>query len=130
MPFEIINYDGSRRGGKFVTIDKFKRLCLSSALRKELSVNGTTFYAYISYDKENHRIGLVKQELARAINDVKPAKFDKRGYTSAKPILIDAGLSESRLPIRFVYDGDYHDGEYNTKWLTFKRSESKDKAKD
>lgn len=123
MSFEVTDHnDGDRQGGVFITIDKQRRLCLSSRLRKELSVDKlSSFYAYTAFDHENKRIAIVKQELAKKITNKAPAKFDKRGYTSASPILKQSGISDRELPIRFEYDGDYHDGEYNCKWLTFKR---------
>jgi hypothetical protein len=115
MALTPVSNESSRRGDKFITIDKYRRICLSTSLRKELALKGNE-WLYVSFDNENKRIGVVKSELAKLPN-VKPFKFDARGYTSANSILENNVISEADLPLRFVDIGKIHEG--GVAWRAF-----------
>lgn len=118
MPFEPIQV--ANRGGVSLTIDKLRRLRLSSAALKELGL--TTFTpVVVSVDVENKRVGVAKQELAKVPNAtvVRP---DKRGYlgvATGKLVVDKLALSEADLPLRFEYEGKIDDGAIF--WHSFKR---------
>lgn len=104
MPFEPLNL--ASRGGISLTIDKFRRIRLSSSALKELAL--TTFTPVIvSVDVENKRIGVVKQELAK-IPNASVVRPDKRGYlgvATGKMAVDKLALTDDDLPARFNYVG-------------------------
>lgn len=117
MAFEPLKIEG-RRGQVALTIDKFRRLRLSSAALKELAI--TTFTpVVVSVDVDNMRLGFVKQELYKVPN-ASVIRPDKRGYlgTSVGRMVIDKlALSIDDLPAKFEYIGKVDDGP--TIWHTF-----------
>lgn len=115
-PLVPISNEGTRFGEKFITLDAHQRLCLSSALRKELNIDGVPAWIVLAYDIENHRIGIVKQELAKVPN-VKAFKVDQRGYTSAKYVIDKAKIDVATLPLRYV-DAGFVDLN-GQRWRTF-----------
>jgi hypothetical protein len=109
LPFEPIQL--SRHGGISLTIDKFRRIRLSSAARKELAL--TTFTPIIvSIDAENKRIGVVKSELAK-IPNASVLRPDKRGYlgvATGKQVVSKLALTDADLPAKFTYVGKVDEG--------------------
>lgn len=104
MAFEWISAPERGRGSNrmFVSIDSQGRLCLSSALRRELGCVGIPIHLYVGYDKVNRRIALAKPDVVRK-TDIRAYKFDTRGYTSATEL-----INRHRLPTRahrYYFDG-------------------------
>jgi hypothetical protein len=116
MPFELLKV--TRHGATAVTIDKFKRLRLSSSALKELAI--TTFTPVIvSVDVDNKRIGIIKQDLYKVPN-ASVVRPDKRGYTGmaiGKSIVDKLALTEDQLPAKFEYVGKIDEG--STFWHGF-----------
>jgi hypothetical protein len=100
---------GDRAGAKFLTIDNQLRLCFSSALRKELRLDTGLDWVVLAVDPENKRIGVVRQDLAKAKN-VNAFKVDKRGYTSGRMIIDKMALKGAEFPLRFI-DGGFEDSD-------------------
>ncbi|MDQ0154938.1 hypothetical protein [Robertmurraya andreesenii] len=116
MPFEPLSV--ASRGDNAVTIDKYRRLRLSSAAIKTLAVTQFT-PVVVSVDVENKRIGIVKQELAKVPN-ASTVRPDKRGYLGTaigKKVCDKLALTDADLPVKFVYVGKVDDGP--TFWHTF-----------
>jgi hypothetical protein len=109
MPFEPIQI--ASRGGVSVTIDKMRRIRLSSSALKELAL--TTFTpVIISVDVENKRIGVVKNELAK-IPNATVVRPDKRGYlgiATGKQAVSKLALTDTDLPAKFTYVGKVDEG--------------------
>lgn len=103
-------------GGSTLTIDKFRRLSISSAAKRELKLSAYQ-YVVVSVDVENKRIGLAKQELAKVPN-ASAVKLDKRGYLGTKAGKeIIAKLALTELPAKFTDIGNIDsDGVY---WRAF-----------
>ena len=97
----------------YVTIDAHRRLYVSRPTKDLMGLPDSSFRLIAGYDFVNDRIVLAKPEVVR-VPDVKPYKFDKRGYSNAKHFIERAGLTT--LPVRFVYKGlayaDYPEGSY------------------
>lgn len=109
MPFEPLQL--SRHGGISVTIDKLRRIRLSSAARKELAVTPFT-PVIISVDVENKRIGVVKSDLAK-IPNASVVRPDKRGYlgiAAGKQVVDKLALTDADLPAKFAYVGKVDEG--------------------
>jgi hypothetical protein len=109
MPFEPIQL--SRHGGISLTIDKLRRIRISSAARKELAL--TTFTPIIvSIDTENKRVGVVKQDLAK-LPKASVLRHDKRGYlgiATGKQVFDKLALTDADLPAKFEYVGKVDEG--------------------
>jgi hypothetical protein len=109
MPFEPIQV--TSRGGISVTIDKMRRIRLSSSALKEMAL--TTFTPVIvSVDVENKRIGVVKNELAK-IQKATVVRPDKRGYlgiATGKQVVNKLALNDADLPAKFTYVGKIDEG--------------------
>jgi hypothetical protein len=105
--FKWISSDSSS-GKAFITLDSQKRLAVSSAACDVLGVDKDgDFRLHIGYDAVNKRIVVAKPEVVR-VTDVKPFKFDKRRYSSGRPVLSATVISEAELPLRYIYKGrDY-----------------------
>jgi hypothetical protein len=116
MPFVPLQI--ARHGGVSLTIDKFRRIRISSAARKELAL--TTFTPIIvSIDAENKRIGVVKSELAK-IPNASVLRHDKRGYlgiATGKQVIDKLALTDADLPAKFEYVGKVDEG--SVFWHTF-----------
>lgn len=97
----------------YVTIDNQQRLYIAKPTKELMNIDEGKFRLIAGYDYANHRVVLAKPEVVR-VPDVKPYKFDKRGYSNAKYFVERAGLTG--LPLRFVYKGkdysEYPDGAY------------------
>jgi hypothetical protein len=109
MPFEPIQL--SRHGGVSLTIDKFRRIRLSSAARKELALTNFT-PIIVSIDAENKRVGVVKQELAK-LPKASVLRHDKRGYlgiATGKQVVSKLALTDADLPAKFEYVGKVDEG--------------------
>lgn len=109
MPFEPIQI--SPRGNTALTIDKFRRLRLSSSALRELAITQFT-PVIVSVDVENKRIGIVKQELAKVPN-ASVVKPDKRGYlgvATGKMVVDKLAMTDDDLPARFNYVGKVDEG--------------------
>ncbi|MEY8188634.1 hypothetical protein AB4X15_03025 [Peribacillus simplex] len=87
----------------YITVDAHKRLYLSSAVPKKLGLK-TPISLYIGYDHANKRLVVAKPEVVKAV-DVKPHRFDKRRYCSAKAFIRSLAIEDSELPLRFAYAG-------------------------
>ncbi|GGP13530.1 hypothetical protein [Oceanobacillus neutriphilus] len=93
--------------GAFITVDKQKRLFVSTEARQLMNVPDGYFELIIGYDAVNKRIVAAKPDVVR-VPDVKPFKFDKRAYAKSLKFVQNTKLSEDDLPIRFNYIGkDY-----------------------
>jgi hypothetical protein len=104
LPFEPLKL--ASHGGSTLTIDKFRRLSISSAAKRELKLSAYQ-YIVISVDVENKRIGLARQELAKVPN-ASAVKLDKRGYLgtkAGKEIIAKLALGDDELPAKFTYIG-------------------------
>jgi hypothetical protein len=109
MPFEPIQL--SRQGGVSLTIDKLRRIRLSSAARKELALTNFT-PIIVSIDAENKRVGIVKQELAK-LPKASVLRHDKRGYlgiATGKQVIDKLALTDADLPAKFEYVGKVDEG--------------------
>ncbi len=122
MSFEPINFSSTRGHGRFITIDSQKRLMISSDIRRDMGLsNLMTPWIAVFYDKETHRIAIQKEELVKKAPVEAKTKVDKRGYFNARSVLDAASIDESRLPVRFYFDGDVSiNGE---RFLAFKLRE-------
>lgn len=116
MPFEPLNFAG--RGGTSLTIDKLRRIRLSSSTLKALALTNFT-PVIVSVDTENKRIGVVKQDLAK-IPNASVVRPDKRGYlgiAAGKLVVDKLALTDADLPAKFVYVGKVDEG--NVFWHSF-----------
>lgn len=102
----------------YITVDKQFRLCLSSGLRKELGF-APGMELYVGYDAVNKRIGITKPDVVRLVN-VRPYRFDQRGYTHARRFVLDNNIDNSRA-VRYHFDGKERGGS-NAGWLMFRLS--------
>ncbi|PAE24049.1 hypothetical protein [Bacillus sp. 7894-2] len=97
----------------YVTIDNQRRLYLSKPARELMGLPEGRVRLIAGYDFVNDRVVLAKPEVVKVTN-IKPFKFDKRGYSNAKHFVERANLSD--LPIRFLYEGrdysEYPQGSY------------------
>lgn len=97
----------------YVTIDKQRRLYISKSAKELMGLTDEKFRLIAGYDFANNRVVLAKPEVVRVTN-VKPFKFDKRGYSNAKYFVERANLSD--LPVRFLFKGkdysEYPEGSY------------------
>lgn len=114
--FRWISNDSHGAGAAYVTIDKNQRLYLSSGARDALKLPpNTPARLIVGYDAANKRLVIAKPEVVRAA-DVKPFKFDKRSYSSARNFLRKAGVQLADLPKRYVLIGKeyaaYAEGSY------------------
>jgi hypothetical protein len=109
LPFEPLKL--ASHGGSTLTIDKYRRLSISSAAKSELKLSAYQ-YVIISVDVENKRIGLAKQELAKVPN-ASAVKLDKRGYLgtkAGKEIIAKLALTDDELPAKFNDIGNIDEG--------------------
>lgn len=109
MPFEPLQL--TTHGGSSLTIDKWHRLALSSAAKRELKLSAYQ-YVVISVDVDNKRIGVAKQELAKVPN-ASAVKLDKRGYLgtkAGKEICAKLALGDDVLPVKFTDIGNLDEG--------------------
>jgi hypothetical protein len=90
----------------YVTIDNQRRLYISKPTKELMNLPEGKFRLIAGYDYANNRIVIAKPEIVR-VTDVKPFKFDKRGYSNAKHFVERANLG-GKIPVRFIYTGkDY-----------------------
>ncbi|AZU61049.1 hypothetical protein [Neobacillus mesonae] len=109
MGFEPLNL--ASRGGNSLTIDKFRRIRLSSSALKALALTNFT-PVVVSVDVENKRVGIVKQELAK-IPNASVVRPDKRGYlgiAAGKMVADKLALTDDDLPAKFSYVGKVDEG--------------------
>lgn len=100
----------------YVTIDNQRRLYISKPAKELIDLpDDSKFRLIAGYDFVNNRIVLAKPEIVR-VTDIRPFKFDKRGYSNAKYFVERANILESDLPVRFIYRGkdysEYPEGSY------------------
>ena len=120
MPFEPIQI--TRHGGVSLTIDKMRRIRLSSSALKELAITPFT-PVVVSVDVENRRIGVVKQDIAKVPN-ASVVRPDKRGYlgiATGKRVIEKLALTDDDLPAKFTYVGKVDEG--SVFWHTFELAE-------
>jgi hypothetical protein len=113
----------ARHGGISLTIDKLKRIRLSSSARKELALTNFT-PVIVSVDVENKRLGVVKQDLAK-IPNASVVRPDKRGYLGiavGKMTVDKLALTDADLPAKFEYVGKVDEG--SVFWHSFELSRS------
>jgi hypothetical protein len=119
MPFEPLNI--SRHGGAAVTLDKMRRLRLSSGAMRELKV-APYQQVYVSVDVANKRLGVVKIDVAKVPGHT-AIKLDKRGYlgtSSGKAVASKLALGDDYLPATFKFIGMTDEG--GAYWATFELS--------
>lgn len=97
----------SRVRGKYLTIDKYYRLALSSGLRKEFNKTKIKFSIYVSYNVDRKIVAICDSELYQPTNCAL-MKVDKRGYTNGKGIVNKLALDIAKAPIRFEDVGKIH----------------------
>jgi hypothetical protein len=94
--------------GAYITIDSQRRFYLSSETRELLRLQPYG-WLIIGYDNVNKRLVVAKPDIVRATN-VRPYKFDKRWYASARNFVGQAGLDVDELPNKYVYVGKDYSG--------------------
>lgn len=105
MAFEPVNIK-TPRGESFITIDKYERIVLSTAARKQLGISDLMSpWISVWYDKETHRIAIQKEELVKFAPAETKVKVGKRGYFHAKGLVESAAIDKTRLPVRYYFDG-------------------------
>lgn len=115
MPLEPIIVVGNRQS--YLSIDKYGRLRLNSAAKAELKVSAYQ-YVVTSVDVDLKRIGIAKQELAKAANAT-AAKVDKRGYVSGVGKHIARKLALNLADAPFMFE-DVGFVDYNgVRWRAF-----------
>lgn len=101
MPFEPIQL--TRNNGASITLDKMRRLRLSSGAKSELKL-APYQHVVLSVDVDLKRVGIAKQELAKVPN-ASAIKLDKRGYlgtASGKMVASKLALTDADLPAVFT----------------------------
>jgi hypothetical protein len=112
--------DITSNSSPYVVIDKYGRIMLSKAVRDMFNCDKLVAHLHVSYDPDNQRIGIGKPDILR-LPDVKPHRFDTRGYTSAKSLTRRYPDIERGVTVRYEYDGkEYADG--HGFWRVFKRA--------
>ena len=109
MPFEPLQI--ARQGVISLTIDKNRRIRLSSSALKDLAITPFT-PVIVSVDVENKRVGIVKQDLAK-IPNASTVRSDKRGYlgvAAGKMAISKLALADADLPAKFNYVGKVDSG--------------------
>ncbi|MGG2024236.1 hypothetical protein AB1282_00360 [Gottfriedia sp. S16(2024)] len=105
--FQWISNDSASHDA-YITLDAMKRLYLST---KACAVMGLpkkeAFELFVGYDALNKRLVIAKPDLVSPVN-VKPFKFDKRSYASARPLLDKMDVKVAQLPLRYNYVGRLH----------------------
>lgn len=98
----------------YVTIDSQQRLYISKPTKELMNLPEGRFRLIAGYDFANNRIVLARPEVVRVTN-IKPFRFDKRGYSNAKHFVKRARLHDA-LPVRFFYEGkdysEYPEGSF------------------
>lgn len=117
MSFHWISNDSASHDA-YITIDKQLRLYVSAKARKLLGFKDKApFEMYVGYDPVNKRLVIGKVDVNSPAN-VKPFKFDRRAYASARPFIAKTDIDPKSLPLRFEYvgrnraDGMYPAGVY------------------
>ncbi|MFC9744170.1 hypothetical protein ACFVKC_40505 [Streptomyces noursei] len=117
MSFQWISNDSPSHDA-YITIDKQLRLYVSSKGRKLFGFKDKApFEMYVGYDPVNKRLVIGKVDVNSTAN-VKPFKFDRRAYASARPFIAKTDIDPKSLPLRFEYvgrmqsDGMYPSGTY------------------
>ncbi|AYA77355.1 hypothetical protein DOE78_18930 [Bacillus sp. Y1] len=116
MPFEPIQL--TRNNGASITLDKMRRLRLSSGAKSELKL-APYQHVYVSVDVENKRIGVVRMDVAKLPGHA-AIKMDKRGYlgtASGKAVASKLALTDEDLPAVFSFIGKTDEG--GAYWATF-----------
>ena len=86
-----------------ITIDKLKRLYLSSEARKLIGV-AAPFKLFVGYDYVNKRLVLSRPDIVK-ITEVKPFNFDSRGYAHARGFVNNLKLPSGAYPLKFEFVG-------------------------
>lgn len=107
----------------YITIDKQLRLYVSSKGRKLFGFEGANpFEMYVGYDPVNKRLVFGKVDVNSPVN-VKPFKFDKRAYASARPFIAKTDIDPKSLPLRYEFVGRIQkDGMYPSGVFLFQLS--------
>jgi hypothetical protein len=102
--FQWISNDSSSHDA-YITIDKQLRLYVSSKGRKLFGYEGDNpFEMYVGYDPINKRLIFGKVDVNSPAN-VKPFKFDRRAYASARPFIAKTDIDPKNLPLRYGFVG-------------------------
>lgn len=109
-----------RGRGVFITIDKYKRMNLSSKAVELFHKKDTKFRIYISYNIDRKIIAIVNAEVDRPVGCVQRS-VDKRGYTSARGIVAKFNLPLDNAPFHFEYIGNIDDD--GVRWYAFQMKE-------
>lgn len=104
MSYNWTVFNGSG-GDKYVTVDKFGRLYMSSDLATDLGCKGLPFQAHVAYDATSDSLGLARPGTVNVTGSYAPATFDgKRRYASLRKFLGQFGLVTSDMePIKYVF---------------------------
>ena len=107
MAIEWISSEIPRDLKAFITVDNYGRFCMSMGARRALKLpEKTGFQLFLAYDKDERRIIVGKPGHVSIKGDVRPFKFDPRGYSSARPYIRKQNLYGPDLPQRFYLIGD------------------------
>jgi hypothetical protein len=102
--FEWISNDSASQD-VYITIDKQLRLYVSSKARKLFGFkDAEPFELFVGYDPINKRLIIGKVDVNSPAN-VRPFKFDKRSYASARPFLPKTDIEPKSLPLRYGFVG-------------------------
>lgn len=114
-----------------ITIDKLKRLYISSEARQLLGVE-TPFKLYVGHDPVNKRLVVSRPDLVK-LTDVKPFSFDKRGYSHAKSFVSELLIAEKDFPVKYEFVGrdlgEYPHGVFCFQREDFEAPDDKGKVK-
>ncbi|MCR8983090.1 hypothetical protein [Brevibacillus laterosporus] len=96
----------------YISVDKFNRLYLSSALRNKLGiVPGTPFKCHVGYDPATGNIGIARPGEVSVEDSVQPATFDGKRYYAA----VSSFIRKNNVPV-----GKYLYIERSNNWYAFR----------
>ncbi|MCR8983069.1 hypothetical protein [Brevibacillus laterosporus] len=96
----------------YISVDKFNRLYLSSALRNKLGiVPGTPFKCHVGYDPKTGNIGIARPGEVSVEDSVQPATFDGKRYYAA----VSSFIRKNNVPV-----GKYLYIERSNNWYAFR----------
>ncbi|TPG88145.1 hypothetical protein EEL32_10310 [Brevibacillus laterosporus] len=99
----------------YISVDKFNRLYLSSALRAKLGiVAGTPFKCHVGYDPQTSNIGIARPGEVSVEDSVQPATFDGKRYYAS----VSSFVRKNNVPV-----GKYLYIERSNNWYAFRHEE-------
>ena len=120
VPLSRADFNGQgRRTGVWLTLDRQRRLALSSEYRRKIGIKGIAGVPiYVAIDPAEMVIAIVKQDVTRTIANAASLRVNKDGYIYARALFDKLALKPEDGPHRFEYLGPIdHDG---TRWDGFR----------